>query len=467
MDVFNDEAFDVPDSTDWLGTPLAGLMQVEQAFRCHVCKDFYQSPMLTSCNHTFCSLCIRRCLSVDGNCPLCRASDQESKLRGNWALREAVDSFVAAREALLQIARAPPPAAAAPGSPKRKAMDLAGPEQDYPETKRPRMSTRSSKTKSAETTAAMMRAEIDVPESRDTTNYEPDDGLVECPICSARIKMEHINRHIDSSCTTYTQPKRTPPPPSTSSATRHRNTGFATARSTLAHSPSPSTAKPKAPERLPTLNYSMLKDTALRKKMNELGIPASGSRQMLERRHQEWMTLWNANCDSAKPKKRQELLHDLDIWEKTMGARAPTTSRAATVGAQIKDKNFDGAAWAAKHDTSFQDLIASARRTRKQVEQKARENSEAERAAAGLEPEPGRREIGSGAGGVDAGLPQYPEASRVDFMDLTLPPSSQAELPDIPEQNGVQSGPYCFAPGDDMNGEPASFPVRGADSAPL
>jgi E3 ubiquitin-protein ligase RAD18 len=30
--------------------------------------------------------------------------------------------------------------------------------------------------------------------------------------------------------------------------------------------------------------------------------------------------------------------------------------------AAIKDKDFDGAAWAAKHDSSFRDLIASARK---------------------------------------------------------------------------------------------------------
>jgi len=112
----------------------------------------------------------------------------------------------------------------------------------------------------------------------------------------------------------------------------------------------------------------MLKDTALRKKMVDLGIPAFGSRLMMERRHQEWVTLWNANCDSARPKNRQELLHDLDIWERTIGTRAPTASRAATVGQQIKDKDFNGAAWAAKHDDSFKDLIANARRTRSQAE---------------------------------------------------------------------------------------------------
>lgn len=159
---------DVPDSTDWLGTPLAGLMQVEQAFRCHVCKDLYNSPMITSCSHTFCSLCIRRSLSVDGKCPLCRATDQENKLRGNWALREAVDAFTAARAALLQVARAPPPA---PASPKRKAEDDIK-DDEAAGRKKLRMSTRRSKTRAAEATAAMMKEEVDVIEIRDEENVD-------------------------------------------------------------------------------------------------------------------------------------------------------------------------------------------------------------------------------------------------------------------------------------------------------
>jgi E3 ubiquitin-protein ligase RAD18 len=170
------DSFDVPDSTDWLGTPLAGLMQVEQAFRCHVCKDFYNSPMITSCNHTFCSICIRRCLSVDGKCPLCRALDQESKLRGNWALREAVDAFVKSRDVVLKFAKTPA-VAATPTSPKRKATELEEPVQGA-QNKRPRMSTRSSKTRAAEATAAMMREEVDMPDREDTPDYEPDPSML-------------------------------------------------------------------------------------------------------------------------------------------------------------------------------------------------------------------------------------------------------------------------------------------------
>lgn len=158
-----DDAYDVSDPTDWLGTPLASLMPVEQALRCHVCKDFYNSPMVTSCCHTFCSLCIRRALASDGKCPLCRATDQESRLRGNWAIREAVESFMKGRDTILGVARQPLPSTqtsstdATAQTPKRKA---GGNTQDSGHnSKRTRMSTRSSSARSAETTSAMIREE--------------------------------------------------------------------------------------------------------------------------------------------------------------------------------------------------------------------------------------------------------------------------------------------------------------------
>jgi E3 ubiquitin-protein ligase RAD18 len=117
----------------------------------------------------------------------------------------------------------------------------------------------------------------------------------------------------------------------------------------------------------------MLKEQALKKKMLELGISSQGPRILLEKRHKEWLTLWNANCDAAIPKKRSELLHDLEVWERTQGGRAPTTGRVIQTAAVIKDKDFDGAAWAAKHDSSFKDLIANARKGREEAKKKMEE----------------------------------------------------------------------------------------------
>lgn len=96
-----DDSFAVSDSTDWLQTSTPQLAQVEAALRCQVCKDFYDTPMITSCSHTFCSLCIRRCLTTDGKCPLCRAPDQELRLRRNCTVEELVEVFQIARPALI------------------------------------------------------------------------------------------------------------------------------------------------------------------------------------------------------------------------------------------------------------------------------------------------------------------------------------------------------------------------------
>ena len=68
-----DTSFDLPDSTDWINTSLSAFEPLEAALRCEVCKEFYNNPVITSCHHTFCSICIRRCITADGKCTSCKA----------------------------------------------------------------------------------------------------------------------------------------------------------------------------------------------------------------------------------------------------------------------------------------------------------------------------------------------------------------------------------------------------------
>lgn len=100
-----ENSLDITDSTDWLGTPLQLLAPLESSLRCQVCKDFFDTPMITSCSHSFCSLCIRRCLTADNKCPICREGDQVLKLRRNWAVQELLDTFKTARPAVMELAR--------------------------------------------------------------------------------------------------------------------------------------------------------------------------------------------------------------------------------------------------------------------------------------------------------------------------------------------------------------------------
>ncbi|RBR19707.1 uncharacterized protein FIESC28_05484 [Fusarium coffeatum] len=345
----------LPDSTDWLSTPLSALAAVENALRCQVCKDFFKTPMITSCSHTFCSLCIRRVLSSDGKCPLCRATEQENKLRSNWSLEEAVQAFISARSATLELARGDK---LQPSAPKRKTAEEHHDTDGAPNGKRLRSSARLQKTQPAAPMTEQTEDDgtIEVPDSDDDGEYQPelDDGLVACPVCQDRMKEWQVFKHLETCTGPKTKPHRTHASSSSSIYSQQRQPGT-------------------APERLPTINYSMYKEQALRKKMADLGISNQGPRALLERRHKEWMTIWNSNCDAARPRKRHELLHDLDVWEKTQGGRAPTTGRAVQNAAIIKDKDFDAAAWAAKHDTSFKDLIANARKTRLDAKRKAEE----------------------------------------------------------------------------------------------
>lgn len=121
------------------------------------------------------------------------------------------------------------------------------------------------------------------------------------------------------------------------------------------------------PTPLPTLNYSLLNDTNLRKKLKDLGISNTGNRPALERRHREWLALWNSNCDASKPRSKAELLRELDTWEKIQAG--PGTSKKYTLGgggSTIKTDDFDSAAWSSKHGSAYRSLIEEAGRNRRQ-----------------------------------------------------------------------------------------------------
>lgn len=51
--------------------------------------------------------------------------------------------------------------------------------------------------------------------------------------------------------------------------------------------------------------YNLLSDRDLRKKLKEHGLSTSGTRQQLIKRHQEFVHMYNAQCDSLNPKSGQ------------------------------------------------------------------------------------------------------------------------------------------------------------------
>lgn len=344
-----DGAYDIPDSTDWLSTPLQAFTTLEGALHCQICKEFYNTPMLTSCSHTFCSKCIRTSLSTDGKCPACRTADQASKLRNNWALEEVVSNFQTARPAALKVARAARDDAAESKKPSKRKR-VAADEDDAQEGREARTTRSKSRRIAASQTSQPDIVEIEDSDGDSTFEQESaleDDGLVECPLgCGKRMKIEAVEPHLDRCEDEQKQASR--------AKSRTPVNAFGSSRP-----PSNSTQSARPQDRISELSYSLLTETKLRRKLDELGIPSWGPKAALVKRHTEWVNLWNANCDSNHPRTKRELLHELDVWERTQGGRAPGMSNLAS---NVMRKDFNGAVWVNKNKDDFSRLIAEAKR---------------------------------------------------------------------------------------------------------
>lgn len=344
-----DNQYDVPDSTDWLGTPLAGLATLENLLHCQICKEFYDTPMITSCAHTFCSKCIRTSLSADGKCPVCTQTDQAIKLRNNWAVQEIVTSFIATRPQALAVARATHDAVESSLQPGKRKRALVADSDDTLDTEEGVRRTRS-KSRRIAASQSSQQEPIEVEDSDGGSTFEPEapatDGLVECPLgCGRRMKIEAVEPHLDKCEDEKRQACK--PRVGIASGPFGRTTDLSV------------NTKPRPQERINELHYSGMKEQALTKKLKELGIPTWGSKQVMTNRHREWVNIWNANCDSNQPRSKTDLLRDLDIWERTQGGSAPAQNRL-TAGVMRKD--FDGGAYSRKHQDDFSRLIADARR---------------------------------------------------------------------------------------------------------
>jgi E3 ubiquitin-protein ligase RAD18 len=241
---------------------------------------------------------------------------------------------------------------------------------------------------------------------------DPADGLVACPMCSKRMKEAAVYPHLDQ-CDgeVRSSPRLKDPIPNGEPST------------SVAYSVPSST---KARQRLGALNYSLLTETALRKKLAEIRIPSYGSKPLMQKRHMEWMSLWNASCDSSNPQTKQELLRELENWDRTQGRQIVNAQGPSGVMA----KDFDTKAWTESQKDKFADLIQRAKAKAPTPTTTARKNS--------------------GQGDADPSLPQdlKPTAqtehpsSRNNLVDLTSPtqPLLEQEQQQQQQSQGSQVG---------------------------
>lgn len=255
------------------------LQSFDSTLRCPVCGDFYSAPMGLPCGHQFCSFCIRNLFaSGKEECPQCRVAATSLQLKPVRILEEIVAQFKQLRPRLLELVSDERVANQNLQSPGRK-------RSRSPSPKAPELKTFQLQSTPVESVKQTVRAG---PLSRD---------LVTCPICQHLVLYKKLNAHLDDNCSPSTRADN-----ESSSSLLSAEKGVETAQ----------------PRYLPSTAYFLMGDKELKRMLKDAGLPVTGTVSAMQKRHQQYVLLHNANVDRAKPKPASAIVNDVLRWEKNL-----------------------------------------------------------------------------------------------------------------------------------------------------
>ncbi|XP_019800218.1 E3 ubiquitin-protein ligase RAD18 isoform X1 [Globicephala melas] len=347
---------------------LAVMKTIDDLLRCGICFEYFNiAMMIPQCSHNYCSLCIRKFLSYKTQCPTCCVTVTEPDLKNNRVLDELVKSLNFARNHLLQFALESPRISSASSSSKNLAAKVhtsvafrrslkqesrlmenflireAGGsvsellikenESKFSPQKELSSSAKTRGTPSVEKSAPGF-SEASVPETPSTSALK-EVTKVDCPVCGVHIPENHINKHLDS-CLSREEKKE-----SLRSSVHKR--------------------KP-----LPKTVYNLLSDRDLKKKLKQHGLSVQGNKQQLIKRHQEFVHMYNAQCDALHPKSAAEIVQEIENMEKTrMRLEASKLNESIMVFTKDQtEKEIDEihSNYRIKHQNEFQRLVDQAKK---------------------------------------------------------------------------------------------------------
>lgn len=74
---------------------------VDEDLSCSICFEVFREPVTISCGHTFCRLCLRRCLRTKEECPECRLPQKrDTKFSTNTATQKVIERLKIGRPSL-------------------------------------------------------------------------------------------------------------------------------------------------------------------------------------------------------------------------------------------------------------------------------------------------------------------------------------------------------------------------------
>lgn len=365
---------------------LPSLKNMDALLRCPICFEFLNIAMMTKCSHNFCSLCIRKFLSYKLQCPVCNSPTTQQELRNNRILDDLVTTFHSARQQLSNCnfdspplspktprQRAPrkdtsishffqkaPPASTTKtslteetqqGCPARqgKRLSRSGQNKGLKDSKScdqlllvkeecmeveiPAPMTVSVKLERVDSTISVLEGTI--ADSPSTSQNVKPVVKVECPVCSVGISEQFINKHLDTCLT--------------------RGEKQESLRSSVG---SNNKRKPMG-----KLVYTLLSMQELKRRLKECHLSTNGPRDQLIRRHQEFVHIYNAQCDALLPKSAEDIAKEVEAAEKMRNQLQGKTQRAMVFTKNQSAEEIDEmhSKYRRQHSSDFSRLIAEVR----------------------------------------------------------------------------------------------------------
>ncbi|KAK2502801.1 hypothetical protein MC885_008505 [Smutsia gigantea] len=257
---------------------LAVMKTIDDLLRCGICFDYFNIAMIIpQCSHNYCSLCIRKFLSYKTQCPTCCVTVTEPDLKNNRVLDELVNSLNFARDRLLQFSLVSPPIS--PASSSSKSLD------------------------------AKVHTPVAFKHSLKQGNRLIENFLIRETGGSSSESLIGENESKFSSQKEVNTSSKTKETPSKEKTTP------GSADASMCETPSTSTLKQVTKEKkeslrsfvhkrkpLPKTVYNLLSDRDLKKMLKQHGLSIQGNKQQLIKRHQEFVHMYNAQCDALHPK---------------------------------------------------------------------------------------------------------------------------------------------------------------------
>lgn len=342
------------------GQSRSPLQDLDDLLHCGICFDYFNIAMIIpQCSHNYCSLCIRKFLSYKTQCPTCCVTVTESELRNNRLLDDLVRTFVNARkhlcQSLLDSTPQSPPDLSTDKLVTSRRQGNAGKDIKLENKSMDKFLVKTSRKISIRSSSA---ANYTMEAASDGKLYAPSSPMitvkqepgvsdqseevsapstpstslvkvkVECPVCGVGILEQYINNHLDG-CLTRDEKKE-----SLRSSVQKR--------------------KP-----MTKVVYNLLSERDLKKRLKEVGLSTQGSKQQMIRRHQEFVHMYNAQCDSLNPKSAEEIVSEIEKNEKIRSTLEAKHENGMTFTKEQSEEQIDEIHqdYRKKHNNEFQQLI--------------------------------------------------------------------------------------------------------------